>query len=373
MGFSLGIVGLPNVGKSTLFNALTESTKAQAENYPFCTIEPNIGKVPVPDKRLEILAQIEKSEKIVPTYLEFRDIAGLVKGASKGEGLGNQFLAHIREVSAIGMVLRCFEDENIIHVEGSVNPIRDLEIINIELIAKDLETVEKRLEKISKLAKIGKKEAKEELEILRTIKKYLDELKPLRVVKKELSEEIWDYINKQLFLLSAKPVLYIANVSEEDLIERGGKNKYTQALEEYLRENEPESKLVIISAKLEEELAQLPKEEREQMLKEYGLDEPGLNKIIREGYKLLNLITFFTAGKKEARAWTIKKGTKAPEAGGKIHSDFQRGFIAVEVLPFEDFVKYGGWAKAREKGVVRLEGRDYEVQDGDVLLFRFNC
>ncbi|HID79955.1 MAG TPA: redox-regulated ATPase YchF [Aquifex aeolicus] len=367
MGFSLGIVGLPNVGKSTLFNALTESTKAEAANYPFCTIEPNIGKVPVPDKRLYEIAKIEKSQKITPTYLEFRDIAGLVRGASKGEGLGNQFLAHIREVDAIGMVVRCFEDENIVHVEGSVDPVRDIEVVDLELIAKDLESVEKRLEKVSKLAKLGKKEAKEEREILLTLKGVLEKLEPLRRYRNQLSGKVWNYATKELFLLTTKPVMYIANVKEEDLPEG---NKYVEKVKEYAqKENAP---VVVICAKLEEELAQLKGEEKGELLKEYGLSEPGLHKVIREGYKLLNLVTFFTAGEKETRAWTIKRGTKAPQAAGKIHSDFERGFIAAEVVSYEDFIRYGGWAGAREAGVSRLEGKDYEVQDGDVILFRFN-
>ena len=370
MGFSLGIVGLPNVGKSTLFNALTESTKAEAANYPFCTIEPNVGKVPVPDPRLETIAKIEKSQKITPTYLEFRDIAGLVRGASKGEGLGNQFLAHIRETDAIGMVVRCFDDENVVHVEGNVDPVRDIEIIDLELIAKDLESVQKRLEKVAKLAKIGKKEAKEELQKLETLKGILENLEPLRRYKKELPKEVWDYASKELFLLTTKPVMYIANVSEEDLLENGGENEYVKRVKEYAaKEGAP---VVVVSAKLEAELAQLPKEERAELLKEYGLDEPGLNKVIREGYRLLDLITFFTAGEKEARAWTIKRGTKAPQAAGKIHSDFERGFIAAEVVSYDDFVKYNGWTGAREAGVARLEGKDYVMQDGDVVIFRFN-
>jgi len=369
MGFSLGIVGLPNVGKSTLFNALTESTKAEAANYPFCTIEPNVGKVPVPDPRLDEIARIERSQKIVPTYLEFRDIAGLVRGASKGEGLGNQFLAHIREVDAVGMVVRCFDDENVVHVEGSVDPVRDAEIIDLELIAKDLESVQKRKEKIAKLAKIGNKEAQQELEKLRALEKILENLEPLRFHRKELPKEVWNYASRELFLLTTKPVLYIANVSEEDLLE-GGENEHVKKIKE--RAAKEGAPVVVVSAKLEAELAQLPKEERKELLKEYGLKEPGLNKVIREGYNLLDLVTFFTAGEKEARAWTVKRGTKAPQAAGKIHSDFERGFIAAEVVSYEDFVKHGGWVGAREAGVARLEGRDYEIKDGDVVIFRFN-
>ena len=369
MGFNLGIVGLPNVGKSTLFNALTQTAKAQAENYPFCTIEPNVGVVAVPDERLYRIAELEKSEKVTPTYIEFVDIAGLVKGASKGEGLGNQFLAHIREVDAIAMVLRCFEDENIVHVEGSVNPVRDAQIIDLELIAKDLETVEKRLERIQKVAKGGSKEAKEELEHLKRIKEILDNMEPLRKHKEDLPEETFSFAKRQLFLLTVKPVMYIANIGEGDLPEGEG-NRYVEEVKEYAsKEGAP---VVVICAELEAQLAGLSEEEKKELLEAYGLSEPGLNRVIREGYRLLNLITFFTTGKKETRAWTVVKGTKAPQAAGKIHSDFERGFICAEVVSYEDYVKAGSMAKAKELGLVRLEGKDYEVKDGDIIYFRFN-
>ena len=369
MGFKLGIVGLPNVGKSTLFNALTQTMKAQAENYPFCTIEPNVGVVEVPDERLYKIAEIEKSEKITPTFIEFIDIAGLVKGASKGEGLGNQFLAHIREVDAIAMVLRAFENENIVHVEGSVDPVRDKEIIEIELIAKDLETVNRRLEKVLKTVKGGNKKAKEELEHLEKIKNILEGLEPLRKYVKELSEETINYAKKTLFLLTVKPVMYIANISEEDMPE-GENNPHVKKIKE-MAEKEG-SPVVVINAELEAQLAGLKEEEKKELLEAYGLKEPGLNKVIRTGYRLLDLITFFTTGSKETRAWTVKKGTKAPQAAGKIHSDMERGFIAAEVISYEDLIKSGSWNKAKEKGLVRLEGRDYEIRDGDVVFFRFN-
>ncbi len=369
MGFKLGIVGLPNVGKSTLFNALTKTMKAQAANYPFCTIEPNVGVVEVPDERLYKIAELEKSEKITPTFIEFVDIAGLVKGASKGEGLGNQFLSHIREVDAIAMVLRAFEDPNIVHVEGSVDPVRDKEIIDLELIAKDLESVEKRLEKVSKTAKGGDKKAKEELEHLGKLKAILENLEPIRKHTKELPEETLNYAKKTLFLLTAKPVMYIANISEEDLPE-GESNPHVQRIKDMAKEEN--SPVVVINAELESQLAGLSEDEQKELLEVYGLAEPGLNKVIRTGYELLDLITFFTAGPKETRAWTVKKGTKAPEAAGKIHSDMERGFIAAEVISYGDLIKAGSWNKAKELGLIRLEGRDYEIQDGDVVYFRFN-
>lgn len=369
MGFNLGIVGLPNVGKSTLFNALTETAKAQAANYPFCTIEPNVGVVEVPDERLYRIAELERSKKVTPTFIEFVDIAGLVKGASKGEGLGNQFLSHIREVDAIAMVLRCFENPDVVHVEGNVDPVRDADIIDIELIAKDLETVNRRLERVEKIAKSGDKRAKEELEHLKTIKELLDNLEPLRRHKENLSEETWNYATKELFLLTTKPVMYIANIGEEDLPE-GENNPHVMRVRE--RAEREKAPVVVVCAELEAQMAGLGKEEKRELLEAYGLKEPGLHKVIREGYRLLNLITFFTAGEKETRAWTVVKGTKAPQAAGKIHSDFERGFIAAEVINYEDYIKVGSMTKAKEKGLVRLEGKDYEVQDGDIIYFRFN-
>ncbi|MGC8852048.1 MAG: redox-regulated ATPase YchF [Hydrogenobacter sp.] len=365
MGLSVGIVGLPNVGKSTLFNAITQSAKAQAANYPFCTIEPNVGVVAVPDERLYQIAKMEKSKKIAPTFIEFVDIAGLVRNASKGEGLGNQFLAHIREVDAIVMVLRCFENPDIVHVEGSVDPIRDAQIIDLELIAKDLETVSKRIEKVEKLAKLGDKKAKEELEKLLQLKEILENLEPIRK-HTELPEDILEYAKKTLFLLTTKPVLYVANVDEEGL----SGNAYVKQVMDYAKKEK--APVVVICAKLEAELIELPEEEKLQMLNAYGLDEPGLNKLVRESYALLDLITFFTAGEKETRAWTIKKGTKAPQAAGKIHSDFERGFIAAEVINYEEYIKVGSMSKAKELGLVRLEGKDYQIKDGDIVYFRFN-
>ncbi len=369
MGFNLGIVGLPNVGKSTLFNALTETAKAQSANYPFCTIEPNIGVVEVPDERLHRIAEIEGSEKVTPTFIEFVDIAGLVKGASKGEGLGNQFLSHIREVDAVAMVLRCFENPDVVHVEGNVDPVRDADIIEIELIAKDLETIGRRLEKVEKSAKGGSREAKEELGHLKVIKEILDNLEPLRKYRDKLPEETLRYAERELFLLTTKPVMYIANIGEEDLPE-GGDNTHVRRIKK--KAEEENAPIVVLCAELEAQMAGLEKEEKRELLKAYGLEEPGLNKVIRVGYELLNLITFFTTGKKETRAWTIVKGTKAPEAAGKIHSDFERGFIAAEVINYRDYVEIGSLTKAKEKGLVRLEGRDYEVRDGDIIYFRFN-
>ncbi len=369
MSSKFGIVGLPNVGKSTLFNAITQSAKASAENYPFCTIEPNVGVVEVPDRRLYKIAEIEGSEKITPTFVEFVDIAGLVRGASKGEGLGNQFLAHIREVDAIVHVLRCFEKEDIVHVEGNVDPVRDAQIIDLELIAKDLETVENRLEKTEKAGKGGDKKAKKEAEFLRKIKEILENMEPLRKRKEEFDEEMLEYINKTLFLLTIKPVIYVANISEEDLPE-GENNPHVKSVKEMAgKEGSP---VIVLCAELEAQLVELPPEERKEMLQAYGLEEPGLHKLIRVAYKTLDLITFFTAGPKETRAWTIKRGTKAPQAAGKIHSDMERGFIAVEVINWEDLIKAGSWSKAREKGLIRLEGKEYEIKDGDVVYFRFN-
>lgn len=364
---SVGIVGLPNVGKSTLFNALLQSAKAAVANYPFCTIEPNRGMVEVPDQRLYHIAKLEGSKKITPTFVEFVDIAGLVRNASKGEGLGNQFLAHIREVDAIAMVLRCFENPDVVHVEGSVDPIRDAQLIDLELIAKDIETVERRLEKVSKMARIGDKKAKEEEATLLKIKEILEGMEPLRKHKNTLTQEELKYAQKTLFLLSLKPLMYVANVGEDSLPYG---NEHSQRVIEYAKEEG--LPVVVLCAKLEEELIGIEGEEKAELLKSYGLEEPGLNKLVRTAYGLLELITFFTAGEKEARAWTVKKGTKAPQAAGKIHSDFERGFIAAEVINYEDYIKVGSLARAKELGLVKLEGKDYEIRDGDIVYFRFN-
>lgn len=365
MGFRLGIVGLPNVGKSTLFNALIKSSKAQVGNYPFTTVDPNVGKVPVPDERLRIIAQRERSSKATPTFIEFVDIAGLVKGASKGEGLGNQFLAHIRETDAIAMVLRCFEREDVTHVEGTVDPVRDAQIVDVELIMKDLETVNSRIRKVEKVAKIGEKGAKEELKHLETIKAILENLEPLRRHKESLSEETVEYAKNTLFLLTVKPILYVVNVSEKDLPDGG---PCAEEVKRYA--SKEKSPVVVISAELEAQISELG-DEGTDFLRAYGLEEPGLNRVVKEGYRLLDLITFFTTNEKETRAWTVKKGTKAPRAAGKVHSDMEKGFIAAEVINFEDYVKVSSLTEAKEKGLVRLEGRDYEVRDGDIIYFRF--
>ncbi|RUM90943.1 MAG: redox-regulated ATPase YchF [Thermovibrio sp.] len=366
MGFNCGIVGLPNVGKSTLFNALTNTMKAEAANYPFCTIEPNVGVVEVPDERLYKIAELVKPKKITPTTIEFVDIAGLVRGASKGEGLGNQFLANIRNVDAVAHVVRCFQDENVVHVDGNVNPLRDIETINLELIFKDLESVEKRLQRVSKQAKSGDKRARIEVEALEKLKSILENGKRIHPFLSELSDGEKRVV-KELQLLTAKPVMYIANVDEEGLFEDNDLVKSVRELAE--KERAP---VVKICAKIEAELSELPPEEKEEFLKELGLEEPGLNSVIREGYKLLNLITFFTAGEPEVKAWTVKKGTKAPQAAGKIHSDIERGFIRAEVIKYEDLIREGSLQACREKGLMRLEGKDYEVQDGDIIYFRFN-
>lgn len=360
----LGIVGLPNVGKSTLFNALT-SAKAEAENYPFCTIEPNIGIVSVPDKRLDLLADLVKPEKIVPATIEFFDIAGLVKGASKGEGLGNKFLSHIREVEAIVHVVRCFEDENVTHVEGKISPVDDIEIINLELMLSDLEIISNRLHKVEKLVK-GDKTYNKELELLKILKDSIEKEQPLRSIDFSDEETI---LLKNFNLLSLKPVLYVCNISEEDLLQ-GEDNEYVRSVREYaFKEN---SEVIAVSAKIESEISQLNREEKKEFLAELGLEESGLDKLINASYDLLGLMSFLTSGPKEVRAWTIKKGTKAPKAAGKIHSDIERGFIRAEVVNYKDLIKCGGTAQAKEKGLVRLEGKDYIIQDGDVVLFRFN-
>lgn len=366
MGFQCGIVGLPNVGKSTLFNALTQTANAQAANFPFCTIEPNVGRVNVPDSRLNQIASIAQSANIIPTQLEFVDIAGLVKGASQGEGLGNQFLANIRETDAILHVLRCFENGDITHVEGSVDPLRDAEIIETELMLADLESVEKQLTSLGKKAKSGDKEAKQQEAMLTQVKTLLDDGKPARLLERKDAEEEKQF--KMLQLITAKPVLYICNVNEEDA-EQG--NDWTKQIKE--KAQSEGTSAVIICASIEEEIATLDSEEdKQEFLVTLGLNEPGLNRVIRAGYDLLGLMTFFTAGPKEARAWTVSTGAKAPQAAGVIHTDFEKGFIRAETIAFDDFITHQGEQGAKESGKLRSEGKDYIVNDGDVLLFRFN-
>ena len=364
MGLTAGIVGLPNVGKSTLFNAITKKN-ILAANYPFATIDPNVGIVTVPDKRLEFLAEKEIPEKVVPTSYEFIDIAGLVKGASKGEGLGNKFLSHIREVDAICEVVRCFEDSNITHVEGNVDPIRDIEIINLELIFCDLEVVENRLGKIEKKAVTTKdKEALKEVEVLKRAKEALEQNIPVR--RLEFNEEE-EKMLKNFSLLTKKPIIYMANVSENDIVLG---NSYVKEVEEYA--SKEGSKVVMLSAKVESELSELDDESKELFLTDLGLTESGLDKLITATYDLLGLATFFTAGKDECRAWTFKKGMKAPECAGIIHTDFEKGFIRAEVTSFDDYKEFGGEKEAKEAGKMRLEGKEYLMQDGDIVFFRFN-
>jgi GTP-binding protein YchF len=363
MGFKCGIVGLPNVGKSTLFNALTQTAAAQAANYPFCTIEPNVGDVAVPDPRLDVLAQIASSAQIIPTRITFVDIAGIVRGASKGEGLGNQFLANIREVDAIAHVVRCFEDGDVTHVEGRIDPIADIETIETELMLADLESLEKRVTALEKKARGGDKEAKEQLDLVTRCLVLLREGRPARLVERKPEEE---RAFQMLNLLTAKPVLYVCNVDEESAHDGNG---YSEMVA--VRAREEGAGAVVVSAKIESEIAVLPPEEQKEYLEAVGLDEPGLNRVIRAGYDLLHLLTYFTVGPKEARAWTVTRGTRAPQAAGVIHTDFEKGFIRAETIAYQDYVALKGEAGAREAGKFRLEGKDYVVADGDVLHFRF--
>lgn len=364
MSFECGIVGLPNVGKSTLFNTLTSANVA-AENFPFCTVDPNRGIVDVPDSRLDQIAELVRPERIVPTTVTFVDIAGLVKGAAQGEGLGNQFLSHIRSVDAIAHVVRCFDDENITHVMGSVDPVRDVEIIDLELCLSDLETVRKRIEKIERIAKSGNAEAKDELSKLQNVIGLLEKGIPLRRNLESLKG-----IDLQSYV-TAKPILYVANIAESQVKKPDAATlAWIEKLEEFAKKDQAE--VVVLSASLEYQLSQLEGADRELFFQEYGIEEPGLNRFIRKAYELLGLITYFTVGPRELRAWTIQKGQTAVEAAGKIHSDFAKGFIRAETIHFEDYIRCGGEKGAKEKGLQRAEGRDYIVQDGDVLYFRFN-
>ena len=362
----LGIVGLPNVGKSTLFNSLTKAG-AEAANYPFCTIDPNVGIVAVPDDRIKRLGELYHTKKVTPAVIEFVDIAGLVKGASKGEGLGNQFLANIREVDAIVHVVRCFEDENVVHVDGTVDPVRDIETINLELIFADLEVLERRISKVARTAKMDK-EAGREMTLLKKVKEHLEEGKPASSVETAgEDEEKW---LGGYNLLTAKPVIYAANVAEDDLADDGASNKGVEAVREYA--GQTGSEVFVICAKIESEIAELDDEEKAMFLEDLGISESGLDKLIHASYRTLGLMSFLTAGEDECRAWTIKIGTKAPQAAGKIHSDFERGFIKAEVVNYEVLLREGSLAAAREKGLVGMEGKEYVVKDGDVILFRFN-
>ncbi len=362
----LGIVGLPNVGKSTLFNSLTKAG-AESANYPFCTIDPNIGIVTVPDERLKLLGDMYRSKKVTPAVIEFVDIAGLVKGASKGEGLGNQFLSNIREVDAIVHVVRCFEDSNVVHVDGSVNPLRDIETINLELIFSDLEVLERRISKVTKTARMDKAAAGE-LKLLERIKAHLETGKPVKTM--EITDEEEVALLHEYNLLTGKPVIYAANVAEEDLADDGGANSRVAEVKAFAEEEH--SEVFVICAQIEQEISELDEDEKAMFLEDLGLAESGLEKLVRASYRILGLMSFLTAGEDETRAWTIRIGTKAPQAAGKIHSDFERGFIKAEVVNYRDLLEQGSLSAAREKGLVGMEGKDYIVQDGDVILFRFN-
>ena len=363
----LGIVGLPNVGKSTLFNSLTKAG-AESANYPFCTIDPNVGVVAVPDERLKLLGEMYHTKKIIPAAIEFVDIAGLVKGASKGEGLGNQFLANIREVDAIVHVVRCFENSNIVHVDGSINPLRDIETINLELIFSDLEILERRISKVSKVARNDKSAAKE-LGLLNKVKAHLEDGKLAKTFEEVDDEEEQAWL-ESYNLLTYKPVIYAANVSEDDLADDAANNEGVQAVREYAKGEQ--SEVFVLCAEIEAEISELDDDEKKMFLEDLGLKESGLEKLIKASYKLLGLISYLTAGEPEVRAWTITEGTKAPQAAGKIHSDFERGFIRAEVVAYEDLIACGNMTAAKEKGLVRSEGKEYVVKDGDVVLFRFN-
>ena len=363
----LGIVGLPNVGKSTLFNSLTKAG-AESANYPFCTIDPNVGVVTVPDERLNVLGEMYHTKKIIPAAIEFVDIAGLVKGASKGEGLGNQFLANIREVDAIVHVVRCFEDSNIVHVDGSIDPLRDIETINLELIFSDLEILERRISKAVRAARNDKTIAKE-LALMERIKAHLEDGKMAKSFD-DINDEDEQQWLESYNLLTYKPVIFAANVAEDDLADDGASNAGVQAVREYAKRENCE--VFVVCAEIEQEIAELDDDEKSMFLEELGLKESGLEKLIKASYSLLGLISYLTAGEPEVRAWTIKKGTKAPQAAGKIHSDFERGFIRAEIVSYDDLMACGTYNAAKEKGLVRLEGKDYVVQDGDIILFRFN-
>ena len=363
----LGIVGLPNVGKSTLFNSLTKAG-AESANYPFCTIDPNVGVVTVPDERLNVLGEMYHTKKIIPAAIEFVDIAGLVKGASKGEGLGNQFLANIREVDAIVHVVRCFENSNIVHVDGSINPLRDIETINLELIFSDLEILERRISKVSKVARNDKSAAKE-LGLLNKVKAHLEDGKLAKTFEEVDDEEEQAWL-ENYNLLTYKPVIYAANVSEDDLADDAANNEGVQAVREYAKGEQ--SEVFVVCAEIEAEISELDDDEKKMFLEDLGLKESGLEKLIKASYKLLGLISYLTAGEPEVRAWTITEGTKAPQAAGKIHSDFERGFIRAEVVSYDDLIACGSHTAAKEKGLIRLEGKDYVVKDGDIMLFRFN-